>query len=77
MKAQKLVSAGGAWYTYVSEDGKSHKFLSKDWQKLLEENPIIKEEVYTKICNALVMEYKTDTIGIDDIQISDEPVPEG
>ena len=45
--------------------------------QLLEENPTIKEEVYTKICNALVMEYKTDTIGIDDIQISDEPVPEG
>ena len=77
MKAQKLVSAGGAWYTYVSEDGQSHKFLSKDWQKLLEENPAIKDEVYQKICNALVMEYKTDTIGIDDISISDEPVPEG
>ena len=61
----------------MSEDGKSHKFLSKDWQKLLEENPTIKEEVYQKICNALVMEYKTDTIGIDDISISDEPVPEG
>jgi hypothetical protein len=61
----------------VSGDGKSHKFLSKDWQKLLEANPDIKEEVYTKICNALVMEYKTDSIGIDDIEISDEPIPEG
>ena len=77
MKAHKLVSAGGAWYTYVSGDGKSHKFLSKDWQKLLEENPDIKDEVYNKICNALVMEYKTEDIGIDDIKISEEPVPEG
>jgi recombination protein RecA len=77
MKAQKLVSAGGAWYTYVTEAGSTHKFLSKDWQKLLDENPDIKEEVYQKICNALVMEYKTDTIGIDDIEISDEPIPEG
>ena len=48
-----------------------------DWQKLLEENPNIKEEVYLKICDALVMEYKSETIGIDDIQISDEPIPEG
>ena len=77
MKAQKLVSAGGAWYTYVSEDGESHKFLSKDWQKLLDANPIIKEEVYVKICNALIMEYKSDNIGIDDIEISDEPIPGG
>ena len=42
-----------------------------------QENPNIKEEVYLKICDALVMEYKSETIGIDDIQISDEPIPEG
>ena len=77
MKAQKLVSAGGAWYTYVTDAGKTHKFLSKDCQKLLEENPDIKDEVYLKICNALIMEYKSENIGIDDIQISDEPIPEG
>ena len=77
MKAQKLVSAGGAWYTYVTDAGKTHKFLSKDWQKLLDENPEIKDEVYHKICNSLIMEYKTEDIGIDDIQISDEPIPEG
>jgi len=77
MKAQKLVSAGGAWYTYETDAGDTHKFLSKDWQKLLEANPHIKEEVYNKICNSLVMEYKSDSIGIDDIEISDEPIPEG
>ena len=77
MKAQKLVSAGGAWYTYTDDDGKAHKFLSKDWQNLLENNPHIKDEVYNKICNALIMEYKSDNLGIDDIEISDEPVPEG
>ncbi len=77
MKAQKLVASGGAWYTYTDATGKAHKFLSKDWQKLLEEHPEIKEEVYNKICDALVMEYKSDAIGIDDIEISDEPIPEG
>jgi len=77
MKAQKLVSAGGAWYTYVTDAGETHKFLSKDWQKLLEEHPDIKDEVYHKICNTLIMDYKSKDIGIDDISISDEPIPEG
>jgi len=77
MKSQKLVSAAGAWYTYTDANGESHKFLSKDWQKLLENKPHIKDEVYDKICNSLIMEYKTSNIGIDDIEISDEPVPEG
>jgi len=77
MKAQKLVASGGAWYTYTTDAGGVHKFLSKDWQKLLEEHPDIKQEVYLKICDALVMEYKSDSIGIDDIEISDEPIPEG
>ena len=77
MKAQKLVSAGGAWYTYTDDSGKAHKFLSKDFQKLMENNPGIQNEIYHKICNALIMEYKTDELGIDDIEISTDPIPEG
>ena len=40
-------------------------------------NDELREEVYNKICDATIMEYKTDNLGIDDIELSSEPVPEG
>ena len=29
------------------------------------------------ICEVCIMKYKTDNLGVDDIDLSDEPVPEG
>ena len=77
LKNHKLISQGGSWYTYTDASGKAHKFLSKDWNALLEDNQELREEVYNKICDATIMEYKTDNLGIDDIELSTEPVPEG
>ena len=77
LKNHKLISQGGSWYTYTDANGKAHKFLSKDWNALLEDNQELREEVYNKICDATIMEYKTDNLGIDDIELSTEPVPEG
>ena len=77
LKNHKLISQGGSWYTYTDANGEAHKFLSKDWNALLEKNDELREEVYNKICDATIMEYKTDNLGIDDIELSTEPVPEG
>ena len=77
LKNHKLISQGGSWYTYTDANGEAHKFLSKDWNALLEKNEELREEVYNKICDATIMEYKTDNLGIDDIELSTEPVPEG
>ena len=76
MKDRKLISLAGAWYTYTdSVTGKDYKFLSKDFKELMDGNPELKEQIYYTICNAVIMEYKTDNLGIDDVEISDEPVP--
>ena len=76
MKDRKLIKLAGAWYTYTdSVTGKEHKFLSKDFNALMDDNPELKEQIYNTICNAVIMEYKTDKLGIDDVEISDEPVP--
>jgi recombination protein RecA len=76
MKDRKLINLAGAWYTYTDTvTGKDHKFLSKDWKELLDSNEDLKQQIYNSICNAVVMDYKTDKLGIDDVVISDEPVP--
>ncbi len=76
MKDRKLIKLAGAWYTYTdSVTGKDHKFLSKDFNALMDNNPELKEQIYNTICDAYIMEYKTDKLGIDDVEISDEPVP--
>ena len=77
MKNHKLVTQSGAWYGYTDDSGKAHKFLSKDWEALVDSNDGLKEEIYDKMCTAAIMEYKSDELGIDDIELSEEPVPEG
>ena len=76
LKNNKLISQGGSWYTYTDANGKAHKFLSKDWNAMMEGNNELRDEVYNKICDAAIMEYKTDNLGIDDIELSTEAIPE-
>ena len=76
LKNHKLIVQGGSWYTYTDNSGKAHKFLSKDWNALLEGDDTLRDEIYNKICDATIMEYKTDNLGIDDIELSTEAIPE-
>jgi recombination protein RecA len=76
LKDHKLVSQSGSWYVYTDAAGNEHKFLSKDWNRLLNDNDTLRDEVYNKICDTTIMEYKTDNLGIDDIELSTEPIPE-
>ena len=77
LKDYKLVKQGGSWYTYTDANGKDHKFMSKDFNALLENNDELRQEIYDKIADTVIMNYKVDNFGIDDIEISSEPVPEG
>ena len=76
MKAYKLLRQGGAWYTYEKEDGDEIKFQAKDFSDKLAFDPLLKEEIYTKICNTLIMQYRSENFSVDDIELSDEPIPE-
>ena len=77
MKQFKLVNTAGAWYTFVRTDGSEIKFLSKDFEKKLEEVPGLKDEIYAQICEAYILRYKPgEDIGIDDVEITEEFVNE-
>jgi recombination protein RecA len=77
MKNYKIVSQAGAWYTYTAANGKDVKFQSKDFQKKLEEDPALEQEIYQKICDSYILQYKPgEDIGIDDVEIDEEFVSE-
>ena len=78
MKDYELVSIGGAWYTYIdTHTDETIKFLSKDFETKILGDPARKARIYDKICETLIMSYKIDDIGIDDITIANDDVPIG
>jgi recombination protein RecA len=73
MKENGLVKQSGAWYTLVDDTtGEELKFQTKDFPKLLEENQERKRAIYVKICDVLIMKYRTEydpdkfTVDVDD-----------
>src|SRR6056300_920904 len=72
MKDEKIVKQGGAWYTYVdTETGEEFKFQSKDFIGLMEENDGLREQIYKKICEEQILQYKSDTLDIDNMQVTE------
>lgn len=72
MKDHDLVKQNGAWYTMSNEKGEEIKFQSKEWHSLLSNNVNLKEFVYDKISETLVMKYKSsNSTDIDAIEISE------
>jgi recombination protein RecA len=62
MKDNKLVKQAGAWYTYTDTDtGEELKFQSKDFIDIMEEREEIREQIYKKICEVQILQYKSDT----------------
>ena len=82
MKEHKLLKQGGAWYTINHADTetgeliKEYKFLSKDFENLLLENPDLKEYCYKQICEACILTYDSKQLGVDDVVETDEVVDE-
>jgi len=76
MKENKLVTQGGAYYTYKPDNGEPIKFQSKDFVNIMESDQNLKNEVYKKICECVIMEYKDPNSKIveDAIVSTDEDV---
>jgi recombination protein RecA len=75
MKDEKLVKQAGAWYTYIdTETGEEIKFQSKDFIELMEERDDLREQIYKKICEAQILQYKSDTLDIDAMEIDNDGV---
>ena len=76
MKENKLVKQAGAWYTYIdTETGEELKFQSKDFIELMDDRDDVREQIYKKICEESILQYKSDTLDIDNMEIDTE-VPE-
>lgn len=67
-----LVDQGGAWYTYTTNDGEIIKFQEKTFQEKILSNPILKEEIYMKICDKLIMSYRSENINPEDLIIDSD-----
>ena len=76
MKDNNLVTQGGSWYTYTDTvTGEMIKFMSKEFVSKILSDPERKARLYDEICESMIMDYKTDAIGIDDIEIGNDDVP--
>ena len=73
MKDHKLVKVAGAWYT-IKFEGEDIKFQSKDFKKVLDERPELEDYLYEKICDASILKYQTEELGIDDVEYTNEVV---
>lgn len=72
MKDNKLVKQGGAWYSYVdTETGEEVKFQSKDFIEMMETRDDLREQIYKKICEETILQYKPDTLDIDNMEITE------
>lgn len=69
LKNYDIVKTAGAWYSLENQNGEQLKFQSKDWLKIIESDPEFKEFIYKKLCDKLIMNYKTRGIGIDEVVI--------
>ena len=78
MKDAKLVAQAGAWYTYTDDlSGEDIKCQSKEFESKVLNDPERKDRLYNQICDSMIMDYKTEGIGIDDIEIGNDDVPQG
>jgi recombination protein RecA len=71
LKDNNILKQGGAYYTYVKNDGTEWKFQSKDFISTLQSDGVLKEEIYLRICDALIMKYKDPNSKIvEDVEVS-------
>jgi len=72
MKDEKIVKQSGAWYTYIdTETGEEIKFQSKDFIGIMEEREDVREQIYKRICEEQILQYKSDTLDIDSMEITE------
>lgn len=75
MKENKIVTQGGAWYKYVdTETGEEYKFQSKEFPELLKNDPKLEEQIYNKICEATIREYKSASEDVDNLVVDDQVI---
>jgi hypothetical protein len=72
MKDNKIVKQAGAWYEYTdTESGEVIKFQSKDFITMMESRVDVRDQIYKKICESTILQYKSDTLDIENMEIDE------
>ena len=71
LKENNIIKQGGAYYTYKKDDGIEWKFQSKDFVETMQSDTSLKEEIYLKICDSVIMKYKDPNSQIVDDAVVD------
>ncbi len=75
MKENSIVKKSGAWYEYTDIDtGEIIKFQAKDFPSTLENNTEVKEQIYKRICEATILQYKKDSLDSDNLIVDSEVI---
>jgi hypothetical protein len=75
MKENGIVKQSGAWYEYTDIDtGEIIKFQSKDFPSTLESNTEVKEQIYKRICEGTILQYKKDSLDTDNLVTDSEVI---
>ena len=78
LKENSIVKQGGAYYSYKKDDGSDWKFQSKDFVNTMQTDTQLKEEIYLKICDAVIMKYKDpNSVIVDDAVVDTDEEPAG
>lgn len=73
LKAYKILKVAGSYLKYTTNAGEQHQFFAKDFEKTLMSDPIIKQELYDKICEKFIMAYQPRVHGTAEvIEMGDE-----
>jgi len=75
MKENSIVKQSGAWYEYTDIDtGEIIKFQAKDFPSTLENNTEVKEQIYKRICESTILQYKKDSLDSDNLVVDSEVI---
>jgi len=74
-KENGIVKQSGAWYEYTDIDtGEIIKFQAKDFPSTLENNQEVKEQIYKRICEGTILQYKKDSLDTDNLVTDSEVI---
>jgi recombination protein RecA len=77
MKENKLLKQAGAWYTYIdTETGEELKFQSIVFIVLMNDRTDVREQIYKKICESTILQYKSDTLDVEAMERNSEGAEE-
>ncbi len=70
-KDRDILTTGGAYFTYTTLAGEAHKMQSKDWKPFLAANPDLKEEIYNRMIETIIMSYSSAGLTPEDVQLEE------